>query len=74
MTIPLYQYLQLLHHYLQPQLQRVLMLAFLVVGTVGLQLLNPQIVRRFIDAASANGAPQELLQLALFFIGIALLQ
>jgi ATP-binding cassette subfamily B protein/ATP-binding cassette subfamily C protein len=37
-----------------------------------LQILNPQILRYFIDTAVAGGSKQALVRAALLFIGVAL--
>lgn len=50
------------------------LLAFLLLGSIGLQLANPQIIRFFIDATQTGGAQQTLLTAAILFIGVALLQ
>jgi ATP-binding cassette subfamily B protein len=42
--------------YLRPQIGRVALLAVTLLATTGLQLLAPQILRRFIDAVMARGA------------------
>ncbi len=68
------QYGRLLADYAGPHRGRVLLLLALVLGSIGLQLANPQIMRRFIDTAQAGGAPAVLLPLALWFIVIALAQ
>ena len=47
-------------------------LALLLVGNVGLQLVNPQIIRAFIDAAGAGAAVRELTQAALTYLGLAI--
>lgn len=73
MKIPLRQYGSLLGVYLRPQWRKVLMLACLVLGGIGLQLLNPQIVRYFIDTALAQGATTSLVAAALAFLGAAIL-
>lgn len=73
MNLPLKQYWHLLARYLQPQRQRVFWLAFTLLGSIGLQILNPQILRYFIDTAVGGGPQQALLQAALLFIGVALL-
>jgi hypothetical protein len=39
--------------------------------SIGLQLINPLIMRSFIDLARAGGAVSELTRMALTFIGIA---
>ena len=63
----------LLRRYLLPQWRRVAALAALLALTIGLQLANPQILRRFVDDAAA-GAPVEALgRLALLFLAAALL-
>ena len=49
MRIPLRQYWQLLVDFLRPQWQRAAWLAALLLVSIGLQLVNPQIMRDFID-------------------------
>jgi ATP-binding cassette subfamily B protein len=72
MNVPLKRYLALLSEYLRPQSQRVLVLAVLLFSSVGLQLLNPQILRAFIDTATAQGSQRDMFIAALLFIGVAL--
>jgi len=74
MNIPLKQYWNLLVGYLRPQWSWVLLLALLLLGTIGLQLVNPQLMRSFIDTAQSGGASRTLVSLALLFIGVALIQ
>ncbi len=80
MTLPLRQYWLLLARHIQPQKGRFAMLAFLLLGSIGLQVINPQIMRFFIDTALSGGpaqnkvALQELTLAAAAFIGIALIQ
>ncbi len=75
MDIPLQQYWTLLSTYLRPQRRRVILLAVLLLGSsIGLQLLNPQIVRYFIDTAIGGGSLETLGAAALLFIGIAQVQ
>jgi ATP-binding cassette subfamily B protein/ATP-binding cassette subfamily C protein len=71
MGIPLKQYRNLLFTYLTPQWYRVLLLAVLILGHIGLQLVNPQIVRSLLDAAQAGSALDRLTRLALLFLGVA---
>ncbi|HEY3229588.1 MAG TPA: ABC transporter ATP-binding protein [Roseiflexaceae bacterium] len=73
MNIPLKRYWNLLVVYLQPQSYRVAGLAALLVSSIGLQLVNPQILRGFVDSAVTGGAPDALTMSALLFIGLALL-
>ena len=70
--MPLKQYGDLLATYLRPQWSRVMLLAALMFGGIGLQLINPQVIRYFLDAARAGSAPGALLVAAVLFIVIAL--
>jgi ATP-binding cassette subfamily B protein len=72
MTISLRQYGDLLAKYLKPQWVRVLLLAVVLLGGIGLQLLNPQITRFFIDTATQGGALEALTGAALLFLGVAI--
>ena len=66
-------YFRLLRTYLGPLWRRTTLLGVLLVLGVGLELLNPQIVRGFIDTAQRGGALETLAGAALLYIGIALL-
>ena len=57
MKIPFRQYWNLLVNYLKPQWLVVTTLALLVLSGTGLQVVNPQIMRRFIDTARAGSVP-----------------
>jgi ABC-type multidrug transport system fused ATPase/permease subunit len=71
--VPLKQYWDLLVDYLRPEWSRVVALAVTLLSSIGLQLLNPQIMRHFIDAA-LGGAPFDVLvEFALLYIGVALI-
>ena len=71
MKIPLKQYSQLLIDYLKPQKSRVIWLAIALLSSIGLQLLNPQILGYFIDTATTGGSQTTLITAALLFIGVA---
>ncbi|MEO6890382.1 MAG: ABC transporter ATP-binding protein [Ktedonobacteraceae bacterium] len=73
MRLPLKRYITLLAAYLRPQWARALLLAVLLCGSIGLQLLNPQILAYFIDTALGGGATLPLVLAGIAFIGIALL-
>jgi ATP-binding cassette subfamily B protein/ATP-binding cassette subfamily C protein len=73
MRTSLKHYVALLSHYLKPQKGRVVGLAIALLGSIGLQILNPQIIGYFIDTAIAGGSQQQLLIAAFSFIGLALL-
>lgn len=74
--IPLRHYGDLLVTYLRPQWVKAAWLLTLLLGNIGLQLLNPQIVRHFIDVAMGTdtGAANTLLLTALLFVGVGLAQ
>jgi ABC-type multidrug transport system fused ATPase/permease subunit len=77
MNHSLAHYSRLLSTYLMPQRSRVALLALLLLGGIGLQLVSPQILRSFIDSAQSPttvaGAQPALLAGAAF-IAIGLLQ
>ena len=58
--VPFRQYVALLSQYLKPQWLRVTLLAIFMFIGIGLGLLNPQILRYFIDTARAGGATRSL--------------
>ncbi|MBD2258238.1 ABC transporter ATP-binding protein [Pseudanabaena sp. FACHB-2040] len=62
---------QLLTQYLRPQRLQMVGLAVTLLGGIGLQILNPQIVRYFIDTAVAGQAQGALVGAALLFIAVA---
>lgn len=68
------KYWNLLIDYLVPQKLQVTVLAVLLLGGIGLQLVNPQIVRFFIDQAETQSGLDRLLGAAGIFMGIALLR
>ena len=74
MNIPIRQYWNLLVNYLKPQWPIALLLAVLILGNIGLQLVNPQIMRGFIDATQTGGETDILWQSGLLFMGVALAQ
>jgi ATP-binding cassette, subfamily B, bacterial len=55
------RYIQLLARYLRPNALRVGLLSVCLLGSIGLQLFIPQIVRSFIDLAALGGAINQLL-------------
>jgi ATP-binding cassette, subfamily B, bacterial len=67
-------YANLLVTYLGPQWPKAALLAVLILGTIGLQLVNPQVMRDFIDMARAGATIATLLRLSVLFIGLALAQ
>ncbi|WOD36930.1 ABC transporter ATP-binding protein [Nodosilinea sp. E11] len=67
-------YRTILESYLKPQRGQFGGLALTLLGGIGLQLVNPQILRYFIDAAIAGGQQRSLLLAAGAFVAIALVQ
>jgi ATP-binding cassette subfamily B protein len=74
LKIPFQQYWDLLAKYIRPQKGRFILLAVLLLSSIGLTLVNPQIMRFFIDTTQSSTEHRELLIAALAFIGVALLQ
>ncbi|MFD3164038.1 ABC transporter ATP-binding protein [Herpetosiphon sp. NSE202] len=71
MQFPLLRYRRLLSTYLRPQRAWVFGLAGLVFGGIGVQLLNPQLMRNFLDAALAAQPLAQLITLAMLFMSLA---
>lgn len=68
------EYFKLLSKYMKHLWVQFAMLIILLAGSIVLQLVNPQIIRFFIDAAT-KGKPQQMLTMAaVFYIGAAVLQ
>ncbi|HEU5100753.1 MAG TPA: ABC transporter ATP-binding protein [Roseiflexaceae bacterium] len=74
MSLSTTKHWSLLTTYLGPQWRRAALLALLLFGSIALQLLNPQIIRYFIDTAQAGVADQRLLLAAAVFIVAGLAQ
>jgi ATP-binding cassette subfamily B protein len=66
--------LRFLQHYLRSQSRRVMGLAVLILLSIVLQLINPQVIRYFLDTAGSGGPRQALLWAAAAFITFALLR
>lgn len=72
-NIPLRSYTDLLSQYLKTQRSAMSWLAVLLAAGIAMQLINPQIVRYFIDTAKEPGSSSQLLAAAGLFIGVSLL-
>ncbi len=70
--IALKQYAALFGRYLRPQWRKAALMATLLLLSIGLQLLEPQILRFFIDSVSEPQAAGLLLRAALLFLSIAI--
>ena len=73
-NIPIKAYWDLLYKYLKPQWKITLGLAILLLGNIALQIINPQIIRNFLDAAQAGAANEILLRSAIIFLILAISQ
>ncbi len=65
--------MSLLATYLRPEAPRAVLLGLLLFAGIGLQLANPQIAKAFIDQAQAGEPFEQLIWIALGFIGVAIL-
>src|SRR5689334_14742187 len=74
LSIPLAEHRQLLGVYLRPQRGRVALLSVLLLGSIGLQLINPQIIRYFIDATQTRSDLTPLVYAGIAYIAISLAQ
>jgi ATP-binding cassette, subfamily B, bacterial len=74
MKLPVKRYFKLLYKYLRPQIGLAMLLFFILLISIALQLINPQIVRFFIDEAMAGSTQGRLYGAAALFITLALLQ
>ncbi len=73
MNLPLGSSITLLAKYLRPHWRKVTVLVVLLAVNIALQLLNPQILRRFIDTARSTQPMNDLVLIALFFVVTAVL-
>jgi len=67
-------YRALLSRYLKPQTPRVILMAVLLLAGIGLALVNPLIIRYFLDTAQTGAATKSLMIAGVLFIAFAILQ
>ena len=73
MKISLRRYADIFLKYLRPQRKKAALLFALLLSGIGLQLLNPQILRHFINTVQTGaGDGTELVFTALLFLAAAL--
>lgn len=65
---------KLLFKYLKPHRLQITLLWLALLATLATQLINPQIIGRFLDAAEKGSALTVLLQAAVIFLAIALVE
>ena len=71
--IPVRAYFKLFAKYLRPYRRQAWVLAIALLGTIGLQLANPQLIRMFIDRATEGAEVSDLIPLAIAFMVIAII-
>jgi ATP-binding cassette, subfamily B, bacterial len=74
MKIPFQRYWELLAQYIQPQKNRFILLAVLLFGSITLQVVNPQVMRYFIDTTQTTRESRFLVAAAVAFITLAMIQ
>ncbi|MEP6694899.1 MAG: ABC transporter transmembrane domain-containing protein, partial [Chloroflexota bacterium] len=65
-------YIDLFRRYVAPQWRGTALLGVLLLASIGLQLVGPQLLRAFIDNAIGGAALESLSLIALAFVGVAL--
>ena len=68
------QYRELLSRYLKPQMKWVILMAVVLLAGIAIKLINPQVLRYFLDTAQAGGATRRLNIAAGVFLSLAILQ
>ena len=68
------QYGDLLSRYLKPQTGQVVWMAVVLLAGIAIKLVNPQVLRYFLDTAQAQGAARSLYAAAGLFLAFAILQ
>ena len=72
--VPFRRYVELLVTYLRPQKALVAVVAVSLLSNIGLQLVNPQLLRYFIDEAKSGSPVGRLVTIAILFTVVALVQ
>ncbi|UUZ94228.1 ABC transporter ATP-binding protein/permease [Paenibacillus sp. P25] len=72
--IPVREYTLLLYRYLKEQRRGMAALTVLLLSGIVLQLVNPQIIRYFIDTAQTQSTNRPLMYAAALFLGVTLVQ
>jgi ATP-binding cassette subfamily B protein len=69
--IPVRAYFRLFAGYLRPHRSKALLLAAILLISITLQLVNPQLIKRFIDGATEGAPASSLVPIAVAFMVIA---
>jgi len=67
------RYLWFLLTYLKPQWYKLLILLVLLVTSIGIQLINPQLLKIFIDNTLSEGVSFSLLIIGVFYVALAII-
>ncbi len=73
MKVSYKQYLNLLVTYLRPQWLKVCLMAALLASDIGFQIINPQVLGYFIDAAQHHVTLTALTWIALLFLAVVII-
>ncbi len=73
MNISIRQYGDTLMTYLRPQRRRAMILCGVILGSIALQVINPQFVRSFIDGAMTGTPTGTLVGFGIAFLSVSLL-
>jgi ATP-binding cassette subfamily B protein len=71
--IPVRAYFRLFTGYLAPHRPKAVLLSVILLVTIALQLVNPQLIKRFIDGATSGAPTSELVPIAVAFMVIAVI-
>lgn len=74
MNVSRTHYWQLFQRYVWPQKGRVILLALLVLSSLALLLINPQIIRYFLDSVEQQRSLDQLIGAAALFTALTILQ
>lgn len=69
--IPVRAYFRLFSGYLRPHRPKAMLLGVILSVSIALQLVNPQLIKRFIDQAMAGSAASSLTPIAIMFMVVA---
>lgn len=74
MKMPFHKHLSLLSIYVSPYKRKMLMIALLIFINVGIKVINPQIIRYYLDSVQSVTDLSVITNAALLFIGMAIIQ
>ncbi len=74
MGVPLVKYFSLLRTYLKPYKTQTILLSITMVTSIVISIVNPQIIKFYIDSIKGKTEIQTLQQAAILYIGLAVVQ